>query len=180
MAPSLQEQLLKAGVANKSAAKKARAEKRKQQKAKQPQSAEAKRAAEEALQAKKQRDRQLNQEQQAQKEARAINAQVKQLIDMNKQSRRNGDIVFNFTHDNKIKRLYVTQALHKGALAGKLAVVDDNGEYELVPMQVAEKILQRRPEVVVYIASQQDKDSVTDDDQDDWYADFDIPDDLTW
>lgn len=180
MALSLQEQLLKAGVANKKAAKKARADKRKQQKAKQPVSEEAKLAAQEVINAKKAKDRELNDKQNALKQERSIAAQVKQLIGLNRQSRKGGDIVLNFTDDGKIKRMYVTNALHKGVLTGKLAVVAFGEEYELVPIQVADKIAQRSDKTVVYIAPAEDAQQVTDADQDDWYADFDIPDDLTW
>lgn len=180
MALSLQEQLLKAGVADKKAAKKARSDKRKQQKAKQPASEEAKLAAQQAIEAKKAKDRELNEQQNAIKLERSIAAQVKQLITINRQPRKGGDIVLNFTDDGKIKRMYVTDALHKGVLTGKLAVVVLNDEYELVPIKVADKIAQRSESTVVYIAPASDAEQVTDEDQDDWYADFDIPDDLTW
>ena len=180
MALSLQEQLLKAGVADKSAAKKARAEKRKKQKQKQPMTEEAKLAAQQAAEAKKAKDRALNEQQNAAKQERSIAAQVKQLIELNKQPRKGGDVVLNFTDDGKIKRMYVTEALHKGVLSGKLAVVTLAEEYELVPIKVADKIAQRSELTVVYIAPASDAEKVQDDDQDDWYADFDIPDDLTW
>ncbi|MDM7861038.1 DUF2058 domain-containing protein [Alteromonas sp. ASW11-36] len=181
MALSLQEQLLKAGVADKSKAKQARAEKRKQKKRKQPVDNAAQAAAQEALAAKKVKDRELNQQQNAVKHERSVAAQVKQLIDLNKQSRSKGETLLNFTHDNKIKRMYVTDAQHKGVLAAKLAVVLLEEEYELVPIVVAEKIAERAPQSVVYIAEidQAVTDEVTEGTED-WYADYEIPDDLTW
>lgn len=182
MALSLQEQLLKAGVADKSKAKQARADKRKKKKQKQPQSNEALLAAQQAAEAKKAKDKALNAAQNALKEERSIAAQVKQLISLNKQSRKGGEVVLNFTHDSKIKRMYVTEALHKGVLAAKLAVVLLDEEYELVPIQVADKIQQRSPDTVVYVAEvgSQQADQAAGSEEDDWYADFEIPDDLTW
>ena len=179
MALSLQEQLLKAGVADKGSAKKARAEKRKKKKQKQPQDNAAAQAAQASFDAKKAKDRELNQQQQAVKQERSLAAQVKQLIDLNKQSRKGGEVLLNFTHDSKIKRLYVTDALHKGVIAAKLAVVASGEDYELVPIKVAEKIAQRSEHAVVYIAPQEEANSDTSED-DDWYADYEIPDDLTW
>lgn len=181
MALSLQEQLLKAGVADKSKAKQARAEKRKQKKRKQPIDNAAKAAAQEALAAKQAKDRELNQQQNAIKQERSIAAQVKQLIELNKQPRSKGETLLNFTHDNKIKRMYVTDAQHKGVLAAKLAVVLLDDEYELVPIVVAEKIAERAPQSVAYIAEldQAGTEEVTEENED-WYADYEIPDDLTW
>ena len=182
MALSLQEQLLKAGVADKGKAKQARADKRKKNKQKKPQVDQAKLAAEQALAEKKAKDRALNEQQNAKLLARSIAAQVKQLINMNKQERSKGDVVLNFTHDNKIKRIYVTEALHKGVIAGKLAVVSLDEEYELVPLPVADKIAERSAETVVYIAEQGSADNASEStsEEDDWYADYEIPDDLTW
>lgn len=182
MALSLQEQLLKAGVADKGKAKQARADKRKKKKQKQPQVNENKAAAEQALAAKKAKDRELNDQQNARMKARSVIAQVKQLINMNKQDRRKGEVVLNFTHDNKIKRIYVTDSLHKGVVAGKLAVVSLEDEYELVPLPVADKIAERSAETVVYIAKQDTSMQISNEssEEDDWYADYEIPDDLTW
>ncbi|WP_100657432.1 DUF2058 domain-containing protein [Alteromonas flava] len=181
MALSLQEQLLKAGVADKQKAKQARADKRKQKKQKQPQDNAAKAAAQAAIEAKKAKDRELNDAQNKLKQERSIAAQVKQLIELNRQSRKGGEVVLNFPHENKIKRLYVTEALHRGVLGAKLAVVSLENEYELVPIKVADKIAERSPETVVYIADLSATESTaSSDDSEDWYADFEIPDDLTW
>ncbi|WP_100641631.1 DUF2058 domain-containing protein [Alteromonas facilis] len=181
MALSLQEQLLKAGVADKQKAKQARADKRKKQKQKQPLDNEAKAAAQASLEAKKAKDKALNDAQNKVKQERSIAAQVKQLINLNKQPRAGGEVVLNFTHDNKIKRLYVTDALHKGVLKARLAVVQLEDEYELVPIKVADKIAERSPETVVYIADlSAEETSASSEESDNWYADFEIPDDLTW
>jgi hypothetical protein len=180
MALSLQEQLLQAGVANKKAAKKARADKRKKQKAKQSLPGEAALAVQQVIDNKKTKDRELNNRQNALKQERSIAAQVKQLISLNRQVRKGGDLVLNFTDNGKIKRMYVTDALHKAVLKGKLAVVASGEEYELVAIQVADKIAQRSEHTVVYVAPTEDLEQADDDGQDDWYADFDIPDDLTW
>jgi len=179
---SLQDQLLKAGLANKASAKQARADKRKKQKVKQKQPVveEATLAAQQAAEEKKARSRELNQLQQQEREKRSIVAQVRQLIITNKQVRK-GDTVLNFTHNNVVKRMYVSNDMHKQVTKGRLTVVLLDDAYELVPTPVAEKIAQRDEQSIIYRA---DLDTSGSDgqeqDQDDWYADYDIPDDLTW
>lgn len=181
---SLQDQLLKAGLADKSSAKQARADKRKKQKQKnkqkQPVLDEATLAAQQAAEEKKARSRELNQLQQQEREKRSIVAQVRQLITANKQPR-DGDVVLNFTHDNVVKRMYVSESIHKQVTKGRLAIVLLDDAYELVPMPVADKIAQRDEASVIYCADL-DKSGTDgkDEAEDDWYADYEIPDDLTW
>ncbi|NDW16613.1 DUF2058 family protein [Alteromonas genovensis] len=177
---SLQDQLLKAGLADKGTAKKARAEKRKKQKQKKPVVDEATLAAQKAAEEKKERSRELNQLQQNEREKRSIAAQVKQLIETNKQARK-GDMVLNFTHDNVVKRMYVNADIHRQVTKGRLTVVLLDDAYELVPTPVADKIAQRDDSFIVYRADL-DKSGTDgkDEAEDDWYADYDIPDDLTW
>tara|TARA_R110002153_G_scaffold6556_9_gene29987 strand:- start:342 stop:911 length:570 start_codon:yes stop_codon:yes gene_type:complete len=189
MALSLQEQLLQAGLTNKKKANQVRQQKNKQAKAQKNhnvvQTNEAKLAAEELVEAKKAKDRELNQKNKQQAEKKALVAQIKQLIEANKQpkfagSRREEEVVCNFTDGTVIKRMYVSPATQKQISQGKLAIVKLNEGYELVPMPVANKIAERDEASVVYRA-----DNISDADQkssenDDWYADYDIPDDLNW
>jgi uncharacterized protein YaiL (DUF2058 family) len=189
MALSLQEQLLKAGLTNKKKANQVRQQKNKQAKAQKNhnvvQTNEAKLAAEELVEAKKAKDRELNQKAKQQAEKKALVAQIKQLIEANKQpkfagSRREEEVVCNFSDGTVIKRMYVSQATQKQITQGKLAIVKLNGGYELVPMPVANKIAERDEASVVYRA---DNISVADQrssENDDWYAEYDIPDDLNW
>lgn len=181
---SLQDQLLKAGLADKASAKQARADKRKKQKQKnkqkQPIMDEATIAAQKAAEEKKARSRELNQLQQQEREKRSVAAQVKQLITVNKQPR-SGDMLLNFTHDNVVKRMYVSEEIHRQVTKGRLAIVILDDAYELVPTPVADKISQRDESFVIYRADL-DKSGTDgkDEAEDDWYADYEIPDDLTW
>jgi uncharacterized protein YaiL (DUF2058 family) len=189
MALSLQEQLLKAGLADKKKAKQVRQQKNKQAKAQKNhnvvQTNEAKLAAEKLIEAKKSKDRELNKKTKQEAEKKALVAQIKQLIEANKQpkfagSKREEEVVCNFTDGTLIKRMYVSQSTQKQISQGKLAIVKLNDGYELVPMPVANKIAERDEAIVVYRA-----DNISDADQkssenDDWYADYDIPDDLNW
>ncbi len=181
---SLQDQLLKAGLADKSKAKQVRAEKRKKQKQKNKQKVvevdEATLAAQQAAEEKKAKDRALNEAQQQEREKRSIAAQVKQLILINIQNKGKGDTVLNFTHENVIKRMHVSEEVHKQVTKGKLVVVQYEDGYELIPTPVADKIAQRDEASIVYRADVNTEQESSGGEEDDWYADYQIPDDLTW
>ncbi|MCC2615774.1 DUF2058 domain-containing protein [Aestuariibacter halophilus] len=183
MALSLQEQLLKAGLADKKKVQQVKREKHKktkqQQKHKVVEVSESKLAAEQAKAQKIAKDKALNAKAKAEAEQKAIAAQIKQLIELNRQPKDNGDVACNFTDGTVIKRLYVNQTTQNRISQGKLAIVRFGTGYELVPMPVADKIAQRDEQAVVYRVDQADVDTSSAE-EDDWYADYQIPDDLTW
>ena len=186
MGGSLQDQLLKAGLADKKQAQKAAKERHKQVKTKQKNKKavienEAKTAAEQAKFAKQEKDRKLADEQRALTQQKELKAQVTNLIKVNAQPKNNGDVVLNFTHENVVKRLYVSERTHKDVTSARLAVVSyQANQYELVPLPVADKIQTRLPEAVIYIADTAAENRAQADGNDEWYADYDIPDDLMW
>ncbi|MFC6632116.1 DUF2058 domain-containing protein [Microbulbifer taiwanensis] len=176
---SLQDQLLKAGLVDSKKAKQVSKEKRKQQKvakkSAQPQVDETKAAAQLARAEKAARDRALNAERDAAAQKKAIAAQIKQLVATNRQPKGNGDIAYNFTFDKKIKAIYVTEAVRDHLVAGRLVIVGLDEQFELVPRVIADKIAERNADIVVQPAA----DSAPAD-EDDPYADYQIPDDLMW
>ncbi|NOQ77782.1 MAG: DUF2058 family protein [Gammaproteobacteria bacterium] len=138
---------------------------------------EAKQLAEKAIQEKSQRDRELNRQRNEKAHKKAIIAQIKQLINVNKMSKGNGDdLAYNFEDNKNIKRVYVTQDTHDAIALGKLAIVKIEGQYEIVPGPVADKIKLRDES---YIILRNDP-SQKDEESDDFYADYEIPDDLMW
>ncbi|ABG40871.1 conserved hypothetical protein [Paraglaciecola sp. T6c] len=184
MALSLQEQLLQAGLADKKKAKQVRQQKHKQAKEKKnhnvQQTNESKIAAEKAAEQKKTRDRELNQKAKAEAEKKAVQAQIVQMINVNKQSRKVGDIACNFSDNNVIKRIYVDKNIHTQITQGQLAIVKLNDVYELIPMPVADKIAERDESYVLYRADILPEEKAKNSEDEDWYADYEIPDDLSW
>lgn len=176
---SLHEQLLKAGVVDEKKAKQLKKEKRKA--AKQPkgqaQIDESKAAAARALAEKAERDRELNRQRQAEAEKKAIQAQITQLISTHKLDRRGGELSYQFVDGKKIKKLYVTNDLQTQLTRGQIAIVKQGETYELVPATVAEKIKQRDKSRVLVLHDKSASQAV---DEDDPYADYQIPDDLMW
>jgi uncharacterized protein len=184
MALSLQEQLLKAGLTDKKKVKQVKQQKHQQAKAQQKHKVvegdEAKLAAAAAIEAKKARDRELNQQTKIEADKKALLAQIKQLISVNRQERGKGDLVCNFTDGSLIKRMYVNKETQKHISQGRLAIVKYEQGYELVPMPVADKIAERDADCVVYRADNISAEDQKSSEDDDWYADYKIPDDLSW
>ena len=176
---SLQEQFLKAGLVNKNKVKQVHQEKTKQKKLERKTGTqsvdEARLAALETQRRNAERARELNAQRDAAARQKAIMAQVVQMVQQNRQSKGNGDIAYNFTHDNKMKRVHVSAKVHEHLSAGQLVIVCLGESIELVPKVIAEKIAEREPSLVVPI-----KKTGTEPDADDPYAAFQVPDDLMW
>ncbi|GAA5215043.1 DUF2058 domain-containing protein [Corallincola platygyrae] len=174
---SLQEQLLKAGLGDKKKAQKINKQKHQQRKAKTAQTAESRELAAKAKQEKLEKDRELNLQRKQEAEQKAITAQIRQIIETNTVATDNGDMVYNFTDGNKVKRLYTDAATHKQVTLGNLTVVKLDDSYRLIPTAAADKIKQRDESYVIYVAEQTDSKA---EEEDDPYADFQVPDDLMW
>ncbi|MEC6882631.1 DUF2058 domain-containing protein [Photobacterium sp. NCIMB 13483] len=169
---SLQEQMLKAGLIDKKKLKKAG----KTTKKSRTQAKEAKAAVEENRVSQLEKDKALNRQRDEDAQQKAFLAQVKQLIEMNRLDRNNGDIGYNFTDGTTVKKIYVDTLIQKQLVNGRLAIARYLDGYEVIPAAVADKIALRDQESIVL-------NNVVDDsivDEDDPYADFVIPDDLMW
>ncbi|CAM3474867.1 Uncharacterized protein YaiL [Rouxiella silvae] len=175
---TLQEQMLKAGLVTSTkmakvqrTAKKSRAQAR-----------EAREAVEENKKAQIERDKELSEQQKQAALTREYKAQVKQLIEMNKINIVKGTIDFNFTDNNLIKKIAVDKTTQAQLISGRLAiarlVVDNSGEsqYAIIPAIVADKIAQRDANSIVLNSALSQEEQ----DEEDPYADFKVPDDLMW
>lgn len=175
---SLQEQMLKAGlVTSKKMAKVQRTAKKSRVQAR-----EAREAVEENKKVQIERDKLLSEQQKQATLSKEYKAQVKQLIEMNRIVIAKGNIDFNFTDNNLIKKVVVDKATQTQLINGRLAiarlVTNSNGdcEYAIIPSVVADKIAQRDESYIVVNSALSEEVQ----DEDDPYADFKIPDDLMW
>lgn len=176
---SLQDQFLKAGLVSQKKIKQANQEKSKQKKDERRTGVqavdEARLAALETQRKNAERARELNALRDAAARQNAIAAQITQMVQQSRQSKGGGDIAYNFTHDNRIKRLYVSTEVQTHLIAGRLVIVCQGESVELVPKVVADKIAERDASLVVRTNK-----ASTEVDADDPYADYKIPDDFTW
>jgi uncharacterized protein YaiL (DUF2058 family) len=182
MKGSLQDQLLNAGLSDGKKAKKMAKEKRKEANLARHSGVElvdeGKEAARQTLAEKVQRDRELNQARNSKAERKAINVQIRQLIEANKLEKGRGDVGFHFTDGNKVKNLYVTQLEQKQLSAGVLSIVKQGDQYEILPRPVADKIAERDQSRVV--SCQENAEVALTEEEQSWYGDYEIPDDLMW
>ncbi len=176
---SLQDQLLKAGLIDSKKAKTIQKEQRKQTKVQHKSKEKAldpiKAAAEAKRLEKLQKDQALNAQRNEEAHKKAIVAQIKQLIELNKQPR-SGDVAYNFTDGKTVKKILINAALQKALLNGQLAIAKLGERYELVPYPIANKIIERDGSFIISQAQLGEADQSGEDP----YADYQIPDDLMW
>ena len=179
MGNAFQDQLLKAGLVTKQQVKKAQSttHKKKKQRSKKDKSVdENKLKAQQAIKEKADHDKELNKRKEEQAKQKAISAEIDQLITTNCIKRSDEcEIVYNFEHRKKVNRIYVNDDLKKQIIDGKLGIARIEGRYELVPKIIAEKI-QLRNEKRIILFEHEEKII----DENDPYAEFQVPDDLTW
>ncbi len=177
---SLQEQLLKSGLVSASKAKSVKSDKRKQTQQQRKNKVEvvdeAKELAQKAQAEKIERDRELNQLRQRQEEQKQLAAQIKQIIELNRLPVDPEGMAYNFTDDNKVKRLYVSGTMRDQIVEGRLAIVKLGANYEVVGAEAARKILSRDAASVIVF----NEPNKTTDVADDPYAAYQVPDDLIW
>lgn len=177
MGNSLQDQLLKAGVASKKQA--VRAKKAKNTKDKQKRKGvdvidETAELVAKADAEKRAKDQSLNEQREAQARAKAIKAQIIELIKLNRVEER-GETEFRFNDNGKIKTLMLQTDTRDLLVSGKLSIVCVDEQYNIVPGAVAAKIAQRDEKAVI-LSNANDEDETVDDE----YADYKVPDDLMW
>ena len=179
----LRDQLLKSGLVNEKRVKQAQKEQRKDQRQKQQQGKSAPaldeaRLRQQQIQAEKlERDRRLNQERQDAAEKKALCAQARQIIEVHRLARSEGETPFSFIDAGKVKKLYLDGKQRDQLVQGQLAIVKLDQRYELVPRETAEKIRQRDGSLIILLNEPSGQVQPVVDDP---YAGFAVPDDLIW
>lgn len=177
---SLQDQLLQAGLINKQKAKQAKSQKRKQAKAVRKGQAEKDLTLQQQIQQqqadKQAKDRQLNQQRQAEFDAKAAIAKVKQMIQQLALTQYQGDNRYNFALDGTVKSLLVDDITQNALIKGRLGICRFEEQISLLPAEAANKIAAVDSAYLVLLNDSQPVEV----DEDDPYADFQIPDDLMW
>jgi uncharacterized protein YaiL (DUF2058 family) len=177
-----QDQLLKAGLVTKKQVQKVKQDKNRKRKQMQQHSKKEKVVdenrlkAQQAVEEKARRDRELNKKKEDQARQKAISIEINQLIENNCLDRdETCEVVYNFEHNKKVKRIYVNAEMKQQIVKGKLGIARIEGRYELVPKTIAEKIQHRNEKRVVIFSDDQ---AIVN--ENDPYADHQIPDDLMW
>ena len=175
----LQEQLLKAGLVNKAKAAQVVREQAKNHKGKTPAPPSAEQVEVKRLQAEKaERDRVLAAERNTQARANEARAQVRQIV-MDHKVKREGEIAYRFTDGDRINSVLVNELLRAQLANGTLVVVRHDQGYELLPRAAADMVYARDAAMIVLDHGRTDAGSAPDED-DEYYRQFQVPDDLIW
>lgn len=176
----LQEQLLKAGLVKKSKVAQVAHEQTKARHGKAPPTPSAEQREVERLRAERaERDRALSAERNAQARSHEQRAQAKQII-QTQQVTREGEIDYRFTDGGAIRSVLVNTALRTQLANGSLVIARLGEGYVLLPRAAAQKVYERDAAMIVldHAASQPAKPDASDDDA--YYDQFKVPDDLIW
>jgi len=179
MGSTLQEQFLKMGLVDKKQVKKI---KKKQYQQKIDKNAkihvdESKVQAQQSLAEKKERSRLANRKKNQEVREQETAARIRRLIETNRLPTQEGKAPYNFTDNNKIKRLFLQKDTTEKLSDGTLAIVRQAGEYQIVPAQVAEEVRKfNKNLVIVHHCSAKNEHSAAEDP----YAEYKVPDDLMW
>ena len=201
---SLQDQLLGAGLIKKQDANNIKTAKKKQVKKSKETNTELKNeaaeAAEKARLEEQQKSQALNAQRKQEAEEKAAQAQIRQMIEINdiakldKKAPVDSELVYNFTDGSKIKTMLVSAENHKLITKGVVAIAklesphggnssaDGEADYHLIPAVVARKIIERDSSSIALLNefSKTDDSASSEDDIDDPYAGYEVPDDLMW
>lgn len=178
----LQEQLLKAGLVKKSKVAQVAHEQAKARHAKAPRApSEEQREIERARAEKVERDRALAAERNAAARQAELRAQARQIIETSR-VKRSGELEYRFADGAAIRTLLVDDGLRRQLAAGALVIVRLGEGYELVPRAAADKIRERDASLVVvdHAATADAAPSTGNAEDDAYYAQFKVPDDLMW
>ncbi|HEY5804256.1 MAG TPA: DUF2058 domain-containing protein [Lysobacter sp.] len=178
----LQEQLLKAGLVKKSKLAEVAREQNKARHAKGPAVPnEIQLEAERVRAEKAERDRTLAAERKAQARVAELRAQARQIIEDRKVPR-SGESEYRFTANGAIRTVLVNDDLRKKLSSGVLVIACLDERYELLPRAAADKVRERDVAMIVLDHGQDTgaEPAASSSEDDAYYAQFQVPDDLIW
>lgn len=181
---SLQDQLIKAGLSNKQKARQANTEKKRKNKQKRSGAnvdvslqEQVKKELELTQKEKQARDQALNLQKKAALAEKERVLRIQQILEHHQVPLKDGELEFNYTDDKKIKKLYLDSVSHKALVNGKLAICSLLEKTYIVTAETAEKVTTLDEHVVLLLNDKLVEETI---DEDDPYAEFQIPDDLMW
>lgn len=181
---SLQDQLLKAGLTTKQKARQANSDNRKKNKQKRSgvnHGASLQEQIKEDLKLsqadKLAKDTALNAAKQSELANKEQQLRIKQILEHHQLKNVKGESEYNYTFDNKVKKLALDAITHKALVNGRLALCGLNESTYLVTSETADKIATLDPGIILV---KNDNVETLAPEEDDPYADYQIPDDLMW
>ena len=108
---------------------------------------------------------------------RAAEEAARELVETHRLTRPDNGVSYRFNLQGTIRRIFVTQEMADQLSNGELGIIAQGESYEVVAEPIARKIesLSERLSVVV-----NEQAGSSNDDPDDPYSDYKVPDDLVW
>jgi uncharacterized protein YaiL (DUF2058 family) len=178
----LQEQLLKAGLVKKSKVAEVAREQNRARHAKAPSGpSEIQLEAERTRAEKVERDRALAAEAKSKARSTELRAQARQIITDRKVAR-TGESEYRFSVDGAIRTLLVNEDLRRKLSSGALVIARLDDGYALLPRAAADKVRERDASLIVLDHGQDAGSEAAPASSEDeaYYAQFQVPDDLVW
>lgn len=180
MGLSLRDQLLQAGLLSEKQAKQANKQqhhqRREQARKAAPVLDEQTLAAQRAAEEKRQRDIEANRALLEKVQEKERRAEVRQLVEKHRLPKIDSFDYYHFIAGRKVKRMPVDAERRAKLVSGALVIINCDGNFEVVPKAIAERIRERDARAV--IAPQSGQENGVDDN--DPYKDYVVPDDLVW
>ena len=176
----LQEQLLKAGLVKKSKVAEAAREQAKARHGKGPASpSQAQLDAERTRAEKAERDRALEHERKAQARIAELRAQARQII-QDKKEPGAGESEYRFSADGAIRTILVSDEQRRKLSSGALVIARLGDRYLLLPRAAGDKVRERDEAMIVLDHGSGSESTEASSEDDAYYAQFKVPDDLVW
>lgn len=180
---SLQDQLLKAGLVDKKQAHQARAEKRKNAKKKRKGQLSEDNSLQQQIEAQKAqklaKDKALADEKAKEKLGKEKLQQLEQLIKSHALAERKykGDEKHNFAFNNLVKTIYLNPEAKRRVIKGIYGICEWLDKFYLFEADSMQRLEALAPELVALFNKPEEK---PEEDEDDPYAGYEVPDDLMW
>ncbi|MCP4640143.1 MAG: DUF2058 domain-containing protein, partial [bacterium] len=133
-------------------------------------------AAAKALEEKAARNREINRKREEERVRKEQQAQLRDMVISHSIACDGGDVAYNFPHDRTVKTIHVTREIQLRLGRGQVGIVWMDEAYHLVPRETALKVEERDEDALLVLYDAKDDEP----DEDDPYAEYQVPDDLVW
>ena len=174
---ALQAQLLKAGLVDNKKAKKLSKQAVHEQRTGQSNEAELKAKIAQDKEQKLAKDQALDLEKKRLLQGKELKAAIVQMISQHKIHQLDGDVVYQFIDESKVKKIYLNQQIYNALVSGSLVIAKEDDSYAVLPKILADRIDAKMTGFIIVNNSQKNE-QITD--EEDPYAAYVIPDDLMW
>jgi len=110
---------------------------------------------------------------------KALRTEIKQLLKAHKLNDKTGEIPYNYVIAGQVKRFFINEKQQTELKAGKMVIVNWNTISYLIGTEAEQALRKLHPTIEVASVSEPEK-TVEKKQENDPYAKYEIPDDLSW